>query len=66
MNEIKETQSAPSPSPPQTDEERALADAHERVTSWPRGYTKAELEAARLDARRLGYPGRDPSQWFDQ
>jgi hypothetical protein len=57
MSEIKETPS--SPPPPQTDEERALAGAHERATSWPRGYTKAELEAARLDAKRLGY-GRDP------
>ena len=37
----------------------AEEEAHERATSWPRGYTKAEIEAARLDARRLGY-GRDP------
>jgi hypothetical protein len=33
-------------------------EAAERAASIPRGYTRAELEAARLDARRLGYPGR--------
>jgi hypothetical protein len=33
------------------------AEATERAASIPRGYTRAELEAARLDARRLGYSG---------
>lgn len=34
------------------------AEAAERAASIPRGYTRAELEAARLDAQRLGYSGR--------
>ena len=33
-------------------------EAAERAASIPCGYTRAELEAARLDAQRLGYPGR--------
>jgi hypothetical protein len=33
-------------------------EAAERASSIPRGYTRAELEAARLDAQRLGYPVR--------
>jgi hypothetical protein len=48
--------------PPTPDTATALsnraAEAAERAASIPRGYTRAELEAARLDARRLGYPGR--------
>jgi hypothetical protein len=32
-------------------------EAAERATSIPRGYTQAELEAARRDAERLGYGG---------
>jgi len=31
------------------------AEAAERAVSIPRGYTNAELEAARRDAERLGY-----------
>jgi hypothetical protein len=31
------------------------AEAAEKTASIPRGYIKAELEGARLDAERLGY-----------
>ena len=40
---------------PQNPRNRAETEAAERAASIPRGYTKAEIEAARRDAERLGY-----------
>jgi len=39
----------------ESEQERAAREAAERASSWPRGYTKAEIAAARRDAERLGY-----------
>jgi hypothetical protein len=39
------------------------ADAAERAVSIPRGYTNTELDAARRDAQRLGYPGSTRPNW---
>jgi hypothetical protein len=36
-------------------------EAAERAASVPRGYARAELRAARRDAKRLGY-GRRPTE----
>ena len=40
---------------PQNSRNRAETEAAERATSIPLGYTRAEIEAARRDAERLGY-----------